>query len=161
VAGTWEGRHGVILPLDLGDRGGSLHSGARCPYPTLSSVNLGDRAPCSLGEFPIAIFENGSRLIRPLTSTSPHPNPNHKPFPNPHLNLNATLTPTLPRLSQVYPRLYCSLFQRLYNPNLATRPLPWAQRMAWAADIVRAQGGAHRDPWSHTDNLTRVSVIFF
>lgn len=123
-----------------------MHSGARCPYPTLPSVNLGDRAPCSLGDLSPPDLRERIAPDPALTSTSPHPNPNHKPFPNSHLNLNTTLTPTLPRLSQVYPRLYCSLFQRLYNPNLATGPLPWAQRMAWAADIVRAQGGAHRDP---------------
>jgi len=52
-----------------------------------------------------------------------------------------------PRMCLVYPRLYCSLFQRLYNPNLATRPLPWAQRMAWAADIVR--GIAYLDVVAH------------
>eukprot|EP00668_Euglena_longa_P014612 GGOE01018604.1.p1 GENE.GGOE01018604.1~~GGOE01018604.1.p1 ORF type:complete len:571 (+),score=138.88 GGOE01018604.1:60-1772(+) len=45
-----------------------------------------------------------------------------------------------PNMCLIYPRLYCSLFQRLFNPVLAIQPLSWRQRMSWATDIVRGIG---------------------
>eukprot|EP00667_Euglena_gracilis_P006394 EG_transcript_6445 len=52
-----------------------------------------------------------------------------------------------PNMCLVYPRLYCSLFQRLFNPVLAMQPLSWRQRLAWAIDIVR--GIAYLDVVAH------------